>query len=101
MVDFSKLMDPVYRAEAAKRREEESIAAEALAQKVHSALRALQHEVDREMFSEKEWLFIRSCYSRTLRHYPLTPSQLSWLFDLAQRHSPAWRLAQQAVIVDS
>lgn len=85
MVDFAKLRDPVYQAEAKARRETEDAASEAHEQRIRKALDTFSGQERFDSLSITEQSFIKSC-ERVVRTYGiLSEKQQKWLFDLVER----------------
>jgi hypothetical protein len=88
MIDFAKLLDPVYIAQAKAEREAESQRLEEEAKRVRGAVQILLDRDVEEQLSDKERRFVRDCQSLAARQYVLTPRQQDWLFSLADTYAP-------------
>ncbi|MFY2597400.1 hypothetical protein ACOTHJ_15450 [Achromobacter xylosoxidans] len=83
MIDFKKLMDPEYMAEARAEREAEDRKQEEKDKEIRALVnKCLEHV---ESLPERERSFIRSCQHRINTYRLLTEPQEKWLRDIAGR----------------
>ena len=87
MVDFTKLNDPVWRAQQAELRKQEEEAQAAREKKVSDAMTLCQRNED--ALTSVESGFIRSLHSQIVMFFRQpTDKQEKWLFDIAARFAP-------------
>ncbi len=84
-IDFTKLSDPVWMAEAQEKRAQKEAALEEKEAKVKAALNLFSCEAAYSRLTEKEQAFIKSCEKLLRLLQPLTEKQEKWLFDLAAK----------------
>lgn len=82
-IDFNKLRDPSYQAQARKEREEAEAYVEARNKKLRAAVNVCQEAGD--MLAEKEQSLARSCHTRLCTYAEVTEAQEKWLLDIAKR----------------